>query len=73
MGPLDAGGELAERVGADDPVEMRVPPDPSTAGNPTIVFLRGGLEEEGPCACDAGGGVTTGVEDAALSVGGTNP
>ena len=52
---------------------MCVSPDPLTAGNPMIVFLRGGLDEDAPCVCDAGGGVTTGVDGTLPSVGGTNP
>jgi hypothetical protein len=52
-------------------VEIRVAPDAWTAGNPIIVFLRGGRDEEGPC--DAGGGVTTGVEGVVPSVGATKP
>ena len=35
-------------------------PEGRTAGNPIIVFLRGGLEEEAGFISDAGGGVTTG-------------
>jgi hypothetical protein len=64
---------LAESVADAGSVEIRVARDAWTAGNPIIVFLRGGLDEEGPRARDAGGGVTTGVDGAVPSVGGTKP
>jgi len=47
-------------------VESGVAQDDWTAGNPIIVFLRGGLEEEARFISDAGGGVTTGDSGAGV-------
>jgi hypothetical protein len=72
-GSLEPVGDSAESVGDAGSVEIRVGPDAWTAGSPIIVFLRGGLDEEGPCPSDVGGGVTIGVDGVVPSIGGTKP
>ena len=64
-GPLERWGGWDDTDGGASAftggcVEIRVAPADRTAGNPTIVFLRGGLEDQGFFTSDAGGGVTIG-------------
>ena len=70
-GSLEPISDTVATLGGDE--EIRGAPDESTAGNPIIVFLRGGLEEYAVFTSGFGGGVTTGGADGDLSTGGTNP
>lgn len=70
-GSLEPIADTVATLGGDE--EIRGAPDESTAGNPIIVFLRGGLEEYAVFSLGFGGGVTTGGAEGDLWTCGTNP